>query len=57
MGVESLIRSLHTPTTAMELGDRAFRVELKDGDPLDGVRATEFVAEGRVTSWWFKNDP
>jgi hypothetical protein len=29
----------------MELGYRAFRVELKDVDPLDGIRATEFVAE------------
>jgi putative heme-binding domain-containing protein len=41
MGVESLLRNLLTPNAAMEPGYRVFRVELKDGDVLDGVRVSE----------------
>jgi len=41
MGVESLLRNLLTPNAAMEPGYRIFRVELKDGDVLDGIRVSE----------------
>ena len=41
MGVESLLRNLLTPNAAMEPGYRVFRVELKDGDVLDGIRVSE----------------
>jgi putative membrane-bound dehydrogenase-like protein len=41
MGVESLLRNLLTPNAAMEPGYRLFRVELKDGDVLDGIRVSE----------------
>jgi putative membrane-bound dehydrogenase-like protein len=41
MGVESLLRNLLTPNAAMEPGYRVFRVELKDGDVLDGLRVSE----------------
>ena len=36
-GVEALLRNILTPNAAMEAGYRAFRVELKDGDVLDGI--------------------
>jgi putative heme-binding domain-containing protein len=41
MGVESLLRNLLTPNAAMEPGYRVFRVELKDGEVLDGLRVSE----------------
>ena len=40
-GVEALLRNVLTPNAAMEAGYRAFRVELKDGDVLDGIRVSE----------------
>jgi putative heme-binding domain-containing protein len=41
LGVETLLRNLLTPNAAMEPGYRVFRVELKDGDVLDGIRVSE----------------
>ena len=41
LGVEALLRNLLTPNAAMEPGYRVFRVELKDGDVLDGIRVGE----------------
>ncbi|MBK7998206.1 MAG: c-type cytochrome [Verrucomicrobia bacterium] len=41
LGVEALLRNLLTPNAAMEPGYRVFRVELKDGDVLDGIRVSE----------------
>jgi len=41
LGVESLLRNLLTPNAAMEPGYRVFRVELKDGEVLDGIRVSE----------------
>ncbi len=41
LGVESLLRNILTPNAAMEPGYRVFRVELKDGDVLDGIRVSE----------------
>jgi len=41
LGVEALLRNILTPNAAMEPGYRAFRVELKDGDVLDGIRVSE----------------
>ncbi len=41
LGVEALLRNLLTPNAAMEPGYRIFRVELKDGDVLDGIRVSE----------------
>lgn len=41
LGVESLLRNLLTPGAAMEPGYRAFRVELKDGEVLEGIRVLE----------------
>ncbi|MEW6303035.1 MAG: PVC-type heme-binding CxxCH protein [Verrucomicrobiota bacterium] len=41
MGVESLLRNLLTPNAAMEPGYRVFRVELKDGDVLDGMLVSQ----------------
>jgi putative heme-binding domain-containing protein len=40
-GVEALLRNVLTPSAAMEAGYRMFRVELKDGDVLDGIRVSE----------------
>ncbi len=40
-GVEALLRNVLTPNAAMEAGYRMFRVELKDGDVLDGLRVSE----------------
>ena len=40
-GVEALLRNVLTPNAAMEAGYRMFRVELKDGDVLDGIRVSE----------------
>jgi putative membrane-bound dehydrogenase-like protein len=39
--VEALLRNVLTPNAAMEAGYRMFRVELKDGDVLDGIRVSE----------------
>lgn len=36
MGAETLLRAILTPNAAMEAGYRTFRVELQDGDVLDG---------------------
>ncbi len=41
LGVEALLRNLLTPNAAMEPGYRVFRVELKDGEVLDGIRVSE----------------
>jgi putative heme-binding domain-containing protein len=41
LGVEALLRNVLTPNAAMEPGYRVFRVELKDGDVLDGIRISE----------------
>jgi putative heme-binding domain-containing protein len=41
LGVEALLRNLLTPNAAMEPGYRVFRVELRDGDVLDGIRVSE----------------
>lgn len=41
LGVESLLRNLLTPNAAMEPGYRVFRIELKDGEVLDGLRVSE----------------
>ncbi len=40
-GVETLLRSVLTPNAAMEAGYRVFRVELKDGDVLDGMMVSQ----------------
>jgi putative heme-binding domain-containing protein len=37
MGTEALLRAVLTPSAAMEAGYRLFRVELKDGDVVDGL--------------------
>jgi len=41
MGVESLLRNIITPNAQMEPGYRVFRIELKDGDVLDGRLISE----------------
>jgi len=41
LGVEALLRNILTPNAAMEPGYRVFRIELKDGDVLDGIRVSE----------------
>ncbi len=41
LGVEALLRNLLTPNAAMEPGYRVFRVEMKDGEVLDGIRVSE----------------
>lgn len=40
-GVEALLRNILTPNAAMEAGYRAFRVETKDGEVIDGIRVSE----------------
>lgn len=40
-GLESLLRNVLTPNAAMEAGYRLFRVELLNGDVLDGIRLSE----------------
>jgi putative membrane-bound dehydrogenase-like protein len=37
LGVETLLRNILTPNAAMEPGYRVYRVELSDGDVLDGM--------------------
>ncbi len=41
LGVEALLRNILTPNAAMEPGYRVFRIELKDGEVLDGLRVSE----------------
>ena len=41
LGVEALLRNILTPNAAMEPGYRVFRIELKDGDVLDGRLMSE----------------
>jgi putative heme-binding domain-containing protein len=41
LGVEALLRNIVTPNAAMEPGYRVFRVELKDGDVLDGILVSQ----------------
>ncbi|MFM1769075.1 MAG: hypothetical protein RJA22_1604 [Verrucomicrobiota bacterium] len=41
LGVEALLRNILTPNAAMEPGYRAYRVELKDGDVLDGLLVSQ----------------
>ncbi|HEY6229569.1 MAG TPA: c-type cytochrome, partial [Verrucomicrobiae bacterium] len=41
MGTEALLRAVLTPNAAMEAGYRTFRVELKDGDVLDGFLVSQ----------------
>jgi putative heme-binding domain-containing protein len=40
-GVEALLRNILTPNAAMEAGYRMFRVELIDGDVLDGLLVSQ----------------
>jgi putative heme-binding domain-containing protein len=40
-GLETLLRAVITPNAAMEAGYRTFRIELKDGDTLDGFLVTQ----------------
>ena len=41
MGLESLLRNIITPNAQMETGYRVFRIELKDGDVMDGRLISE----------------
>jgi putative heme-binding domain-containing protein len=41
LGIEALLRNILTPNAAMEPGYRAFRVELKEGDVLDGLLVSQ----------------
>jgi len=41
MGTEAVLRAVLTPNAAMEAGYRVFRVELKDGDLLDGLLVSQ----------------
>lgn len=41
MGTDALLRNLLTPNAAMEPGYRVFRIQLKDGEILDGLRVAE----------------
>jgi putative heme-binding domain-containing protein len=41
LGVEALLRNILTPNAAMEPGYRLFRVELRDGELLEGIRVSE----------------
>jgi putative heme-binding domain-containing protein len=41
MGTDGLLRAILTPNAAMEAGYRTFRVELKDGDVLDGFLVSQ----------------
>jgi putative heme-binding domain-containing protein len=40
-GLETLLRSVLTPNAAMEAGYRAFHIELKDGETLDGFLVSQ----------------
>jgi putative heme-binding domain-containing protein len=41
LGLETLLRNILTPNAAMEPGYRIFRVELEDGDVLDGILVSQ----------------
>jgi putative heme-binding domain-containing protein len=41
MGEEALLRATLTPNAAMEAGYRTFRVELRDGDIVDGLLVSQ----------------
>jgi putative heme-binding domain-containing protein len=41
MGTETLLRAVLTPNAAMEAGYRAFRVETKEGDVIDGLLVSQ----------------
>ncbi|MCW5554461.1 MAG: DUF1080 domain-containing protein [Verrucomicrobiae bacterium] len=41
LGIEALLRNLLTPNVAVEAGYRVFRVELADGEVMDGIRVSE----------------
>jgi len=41
MGVEALLRATLTPNAAMEAGYRTFRVELRDGEVVDGLLVSQ----------------
>jgi putative membrane-bound dehydrogenase-like protein len=41
LGVEALLRNLLTPNAAIEPGYRVFRVELKDGEIVDGLLVSQ----------------
>jgi putative membrane-bound dehydrogenase-like protein len=41
MEMDTLLRAVLTPNAAMEAGYRTFRVELRDGDVLDGLLVSE----------------
>jgi putative heme-binding domain-containing protein len=41
MGTEALLRATLTPNAAMEAGYRMFRVELSDGDVVDGLLVSQ----------------
>jgi putative membrane-bound dehydrogenase-like protein len=41
MGTEALLRAMLTPNAAMEAGYRVFRVELRDGDLVDGMLVSQ----------------
>jgi putative heme-binding domain-containing protein len=41
MGVKALLRATLTPNAAMEAGYRTFRVELRDGEVVDGLLVSQ----------------
>jgi putative heme-binding domain-containing protein len=41
LGIKALLRNVLTPNAAMEPGYRVFRVEMKDGEVLDGILVSE----------------
>jgi len=41
LGVEALLRNILTPNAAMEPGYRVFRIEVKEGEVLDGLLVSE----------------
>ncbi len=41
MGLEGILRAILTPNAAMEAGYRTYRVELRDGDVLDGFLVSQ----------------
>jgi putative heme-binding domain-containing protein len=44
MGAEALLRALLTPNAAMEAGYRTFRIEMTDGEVLDGMLVSQDAA-------------
>jgi putative membrane-bound dehydrogenase-like protein len=41
LGIDALLRNILTPNAAMEPGYRVYRIELKQGEVLDGFRVSE----------------